>query len=266
MMYANKFAAAVMVDGNILKEHNGEVSIPFGSEYSIYMKNLNSKGVGVNISIDGEDLGYMLYISENSAVNFETFFRDQHKFKFIEKTEQISEYRGDRVDDGLIRLEYRFKKDFTPASQWVHSDNWQLFGDNSNSKRYGGYWITTSASDRTACCDNFAVNLTSAAHVVKDGTAGPMSCNYSSSSVVDNNDAGITVKGSKSNQHFTTISGIEFEDTSYVMIFHLKGFKEDLTYVEKPILSRQKITCPTCGKVNKNYANYCINCGTCLSD
>ena len=27
----------------------------------------------------------------------------RNKFRFIEKTKQISDYRGDRVDDGIIR-------------------------------------------------------------------------------------------------------------------------------------------------------------------
>ena len=44
MMYESKLAAAIKVNGKVLREFNKDtVYIPFGSEYSILLKNLNTK-------------------------------------------------------------------------------------------------------------------------------------------------------------------------------------------------------------------------------
>ena len=42
MMYNNKLVAAIKSNGKVLREFGEEVYIPFGSEYSILIKNLHS--------------------------------------------------------------------------------------------------------------------------------------------------------------------------------------------------------------------------------
>ena len=41
-MYLNKVAVAIKSNGKVLREQGDNVYIPFGSEYSIQVKNLNS--------------------------------------------------------------------------------------------------------------------------------------------------------------------------------------------------------------------------------
>ena len=53
-MYGNKIAAAIKVSGKVLREFKDTVYIPFGSEYTILVKNLNTKRACVNIYLDGE--------------------------------------------------------------------------------------------------------------------------------------------------------------------------------------------------------------------
>ena len=43
MMYSNRFIASIRVNGKILRENQGTVSLPFGAEYEILLKNMNSR-------------------------------------------------------------------------------------------------------------------------------------------------------------------------------------------------------------------------------
>ena len=56
MMYNNKFVACLKSNGRVLREQDGTVFLNFGSEYSIYLKNLNTVRAEVTISIDGQDI------------------------------------------------------------------------------------------------------------------------------------------------------------------------------------------------------------------
>jgi len=102
MMYNNKLVTVVKVNGKILREHGETVYIPFGSEYEIHFKNLHSTKAVVSIDIDGEDVlnGSRLVVRPNDDNKVEGFMRGNaisHKFKFIEKTQEISEHRGDSI-------------------------------------------------------------------------------------------------------------------------------------------------------------------------
>jgi hypothetical protein len=55
MMYSNRFVCSVKVNGKILREQSGTVTLPFGCEYEILLKNLNSRRAMVSVSVDGKD-------------------------------------------------------------------------------------------------------------------------------------------------------------------------------------------------------------------
>jgi ribosomal protein L32 len=116
MMYQNGLVAVIKVNGKVLRESKEKVYIPFGSEYSILIKNLKSQQVRVYVSIDGTDaFGTQIVIDPNSEVELKRFIKNDNynagnKFKFIERTEAIEEYRGIKVDDSLIRIEYWTEK------------------------------------------------------------------------------------------------------------------------------------------------------------
>src|SRR5271167_2589667 len=118
MVYSpNKVVACVKVDGKILREDKNVVTLPFGSEYSVFIKNLNALRVKVKVSVDGTDAtsGTWLVVDSNSELDLERFIRDGNwdsgnRFKFIERTGEIEEHRGIKADDGLIRIEYQVEK------------------------------------------------------------------------------------------------------------------------------------------------------------
>ena len=121
MVYSNKLVVVLKNNGKILREYNNtnqdsySVKLPFGSEYSLHFKNLDTRDCVAKISIDGQDVmsGSQLIIRAEQETSIEGFLKGNtatNKFKFIEKTKQISDYRGDKIDDGLITIKYCFTK------------------------------------------------------------------------------------------------------------------------------------------------------------
>jgi len=115
MTYKEQFVAEVKVNGKILRVRNDEVFLPFGSEYSLLLKNLNSKRASVKISIDGTDVldGNALVVGPNQTAELEGFLKGstgKNKFRFIQKTKEIQEHRGDKIDDGIIRIEFAYEE------------------------------------------------------------------------------------------------------------------------------------------------------------
>jgi hypothetical protein len=126
MMYANKLAVALKVNGKVLREMKSEgserddtVRIPYGSEYSVYVKNMNSVRALVRIEIDGESVtdGMSLIVEANDDIEIERFVKNRNmntglKLKFIERTQKIEDGpRGIKTEDGLIRVEYEFERE-----------------------------------------------------------------------------------------------------------------------------------------------------------
>lgn len=249
MMYNNKLVAVIKVDGKILRERGETVYIPFGAEYSISFKNLHSTDAVVDITIDGEDVldGSSLVVRKNSDNSIEGFMKGNdvsHKFKFIEKTEQISEYRGDKISDGLIRIAFRFEKEKTV---WFSSGgyyNRPSFRDNDI--RYGSSgdadWMRLQS--RSVSYDS------------------QVSSNVAQTEQL--NDDGITVKGGQSNQSFVTTTVGALEDREHVIVFQLKGETNTGQVIKQPILVKTKVRCETCGNMSVPKHKFCGNCGTSL--
>jgi hypothetical protein len=146
MMYANKLAVALKVNGKVLREMKSEgserddtVRIPYGSEYSVYVKNLNSVRALVRIEIDGESVtdGMTLIVEANDDIEIERFVKNRNmntglKLKFIERTQKIEDGpRGIKTEDGLIRVEYEFEREPakivpSPIYQPIVSTPWPL--------------------------------------------------------------------------------------------------------------------------------------------
>ena len=252
-MYNNKFVAVVKVGGKILREDNGTVFIPFGSEYEISFKNLHSTRAVVTVSIDGEDVldGHRMVVDSNSDSKIEGFMRDDvvsHKFKFIEKTEQISNYRGDKISDGLIRIGFQFERALT-----IWDSGWVSFKDNGMIRSfppvYGG--LDT--------CDGYHPYSNRVCY-----SNQPLaSSNVGSVASSQVNDAGITVKGSESDQSFNLTTTRFLEPQEHSIVFQLKG-ETSTGKVVTPKLVKMKVKCDTCGRVSFSGNKFCGNCGTSL--
>lgn len=271
MVYSEKFVAVLVVDGKILREirtnGNDEVRIPFGTEYSIRFKNLNSTRVAVSVHVDGDDTldGSKLVINPNEEHELKGFMQGgsvRNRFKFIEKTNKISEYRGDHIDDGIIRIEYQFEKKpqlnkhYDPPKVWPSPyphpyDPW------------GPYKVTyTERTDSFWSNPNSQIGL----QKLKDNKQ----ISFNSSILRGRDKEGITVKGSQTHQAYSTTWLGAMEEAKHVITFHLKGVVESdkarkkAARVVEPLYTRTKITCPTCGTKSKSDCRFCSDCGTSL--
>ncbi|HLD90977.1 MAG TPA: hypothetical protein VI911_08195 [Patescibacteria group bacterium] len=227
-MYKNNFLVILKHNGKVLREIDGVVTVPFGSDYTIVLKNYDSRRAVVSVDIDGLSVlnGNQIVVPANDIVELQGALDNlsvNNKFRFIQKTKAISDFRGDRLDDGIVRVEYTFEKPSIPYRDFIK----ELSGFKSSYDVIG----------------------------YRAGVAGA-SNTYSSS--------GITVKGTPTKQDFiTTHTGI-LETQSYVITLKLQGCDEFKREVKTPIMTKTKKQCPSCGKRWKSYIKYCGSCGTFL--
>ena len=290
MMYHQKMVASIKANGRILRESNETVYIPFGSEYSILLKNLNTVRAVVNVFIDGDNIvpnGIVLGIGQE--IDLERSIKNNNlnegnRFKFIERTGAVEAGpRGIKLEDGIIRIEFQFEKYVAPA-QWgsTWNDHWKnsnlcypagarnigsTAGSLGNFTNVGGVmrsvdtskgeFVKAQASQNINqyCADN---NIQCSAQSVHDGMATMDS--YSP----PKNDIGITVPGSKSEQKFYTATMGALDPEKHSIVLKLLGETADNRPVEKPITVKAKPKCVTCGKQNKATAHFCSECGTAL--
>lgn len=300
-MYKKDFVVVIKCNGQILREIENVVTLPFGSEYSILLKNLNSRKAQVSISIDGKDVldDKKLVIDGNKEKETElkgymNGFSAKNKFKFIKKTKEIMEHRGDRIDDGIIRVEYQFEKKI--VTQRVRTEYTSLhyndpviiynstpkpdFFDQdinicSNSVRgingdgSGSVFYSNNSNIEASMSSDF--DTLRSRKICKSKKMSNPIHNSKFKNFVDNDstpqpleDEGITVKGSRINQQFREVFMGELEEQSSVITLKLRGYNGKQEMVYKPITVKTRLVCETCGKGSKSNAKFCSNCGTSL--
>ena len=242
MVYNEKLVASVKCNGKVLREDKDTVYLPFGSEYSILLKNMNTKDALVDVTVDDRAIVSNLIVRSNNDVELERFVDSMdkgYKLKFIEKTDDISECRGDKPEDGLIRITYSFEK---PKKTYEDYNPWKYYNDYSR----GITW------------DNFYTpyNFLSSNIYTKDLGYNTVRC----CSVDYSNDKGITVEGNDSYQSFTHGNIGELEKETHVIVIQLKGSTKH-TKISKPLEVKDKIECNYCGKKSKSNKRFCSNCG-----
>jgi hypothetical protein len=287
MTYKEKFVAVVRHNGRILRERSGAITLPFGAEYSILLKNLNSRRAVVKVSIDGKNVmgGQSLIVQPNSKVELREFVsgkRGTNHFKFIQKTKRIADYRGDRLDDGLVRVEFRFEKEKPEIIRTIMYDplpwpprtkvcplchRWPCECWNGGRRYYFSNDMSTSngggGSSAGVSCNYFA-SISSGLEAPVTGltkSTKPKSKRLSTRPLPDE---GITVKGSPSGRKFDYGYVGELERESSVIVIRLRGTNKNGTVIRKPVTVRTKLRCTTCGRKSKSSAKYCRNCGTYL--
>jgi len=282
-MYNNKLVASLKANGRILRENKDTILIPFGSEYSFLIKNLNTTRALVNIVIDGEDvIQGGLVLNANQEVDLERYvkngnLREGNKFKFIERTAAVEQHRGVKLEDGLIRIEFQFEKAVQVRPNpfqtvWPSHSQYQGVVDKYSVDTNRG-WITASSVSYSTNVNGAmrgvdfsqgeSVRAQAAAAI--NQVAPDMTEYHDGMATMDWNDAGITVPGSKSNQTFqhTTMGVLESEKHS--IVFKLLGETPDNKPVLEPVNVKMKPRCVTCNKQNRATAKFCTECGTHLT-
>ena len=282
MTYKDQFVVEVKCKGKILRMRDDFVYLPFGSEYSLYLKNLSSKRASIKISIDGQDVldHQSLILDANSSIELEGFLRGnqaRNRFKFIKKTKEIQEHRGDKIDDGFIRVEFAYEK---PKPEIIkktiiheehhHHHHHDPFRWNYNDWFTGDSNVRYTYSSNSDDIVGSARGMSSAGPSAEAPQAFFASSNVTMDSLgVENqsrplDDEGITVKGSEMCQDYRYASIGELEQ-SEVIIIRLKGVADNSQQpVQQPVTVSTKYTCSSCGKRCRSSFKYCPKCGTYL--
>lgn len=269
MMYNNKVAVALKVNGKVLREFKDTVYVPFGSEYTILIKNLNTRRAIFNIFIDGDNIvPNGLVLNAGQEIELERAIRngnlnEGNRFKFIERTGNIEQYRGIKLEDGLIRIEYQFEQEYPKPVYPNHGLVWTqpTFWDHSMPLMRS--W-TSSVKNVTLGTTKAEVTYPTAADSMMIGSTLSASAEQRSFNAAPQNDVGITVPGSKSDQKFKTVSGFSLDPEKHSMIIKLLGETADNKPIVAPVTVKTKTKCQTCGKQNKATAKFCSECGTAL--
>lgn len=254
-MTMTRLIAAIKVDNKIMKSDGDRVRIPFGCEYSIYLKNIECRKAAVEITVDGKDIlgGKRIILSPNESMTLERFvgedMNEGRKLRFIEKTEEISNFRGDKPEDGLVVITYRYEAE-TPI--YVNDIFNPLCGHHIGSPLYSA--TTNSTLRPNSMLDGASLNAESRSVKTKK-------CSM--------NDKGITVEGSKSSQSFRRGEIGTLEICSRREVIELVGYvaKDGITPDEECAFEGMKY-CPSCGTVHEaaDEAEYCPKDGTHLKD
>lgn len=258
-MYENKMICVIKSNGQVLREFKDQVYLNFGSEYQIYLKNLNTVRALVHVDIDGTDITPNgLVINANSEISLERSLAngsltEGNRFKFIERTGNIEQHRGIGAEDGIVRVEFQFERVY--QSLWSTTDSWNTYKQYvaDPNLRYG----STGGILRNTVFGSNSLN------VGGRGTSAGSTISAQSFNATFNNDAGITVPGSHSNQSFSTVSAFPLESEKHAIVLKLLGHAGERPVLE-PVTVKSKPKCQTCGKLNKATAKFCTECGTSL--
>ncbi len=295
-MYNQKLVASIKVKGKILREFKDTVYIPFASEYSILLKNLNTVRAVVNVFVDGENaVPGGLVIDPGRSVDLERWIKngnlsEGNRFKFIERTAAIEEGpRGIKEEDGLIRVEYQFElpRPVINVNQIFGNNSTQYYPPGVRTSEYPGVvdkysqdvnrgWITASGA---------TFNQVNVGGVLRgvDYSANGAAMQASASAAINKavpqatemhdgmatmdwcqNETGITVPGSKSKQSFQTTTVGALDPTVHNIVLKIVGDLGHNKPVQKAVTVQHKPKCVTCGKQNKAHAKFCTECGTAL--
>lgn len=272
MTYKDQFVVEVKTDGQILRVRDGAVYLPYGCEYSILLKNLNSKKASVKISIDGEDVldGHTLIVRPLVTHELQGFLKGttaKNRFRFIKKTKQIQEHRGDKIDDGLLRVEFAFEKEQPePEIKKIIREEHHHYHYHNDWPRFTYYNSNNDWNVQSRGIDsgNDSFTFASCNATVGGSSADVQSLGMAGNLNVPLDDEGITVKGNEIHEEYRYASIGELEETS-VIVIKLKGVHQSPgVSVQEPITVKSKLTCSSCGTKSKSSFKFCPNCGTYL--
>ena len=288
MVYSDKFVVSVVCSGDIVREirQNGgdTVYLPFGSDYSLRFKNLHTQRAVVSVEIDGKDVldGHGLVVDPNSKgelLGFMEGSRVRNNFRFIKKTQQVADHRGDLIDDGFIRIAWRFEE--PPRITHTHHDHHHHHDYHYHHDYYYRHnnWLpqepilfgeSSSFIGNSTRCNSNGKSFTrgilprATSKIETSGATLSNTCAESEpQSFLDSDESGegITVKGQDAYQSFNSV-GVGTLGEEHVIVLHLQGKNSKGQKLTKPKLVRTKTSCSSCGTKNNSGNKFCLNCGT----
>ena len=276
MMYNQKFAVALKsASGRVLREVSGDrVYLPFGAEYSVFIKNMNNRRALASVKIDGNDIGdgTTFVVPAHGHIDIERFVKSGNldagnRFKFIERTAAVADHRGVDAADGLVEITLQLER--VPVTQFPikpistggsphirRRRGGRQFSDNVKSANY------SSSSPESFTLGDSGDDWDSGA--VMDAMDLDMERGLIGSAAAPANETGVTAPGSISEQQFTTVDSFPLEPEKIVFVFQILGETEDNRHIRQPVTVRTKTRCGQCGTRSPVGTKFCPECGASL--
>jgi hypothetical protein len=271
-MYTNGYTLSIKSEkGNFLREENKDnqrrVYLPYDSEYSLYIKNKNSRRAMVEVRIDGKLIhpeGWRFILNSNSSEELKRFIIDGDlnkgkRFKFV-NPEGSGEDPND-PDNGFVEVRiyeeipnwiYNINANVTWYPTPATDDNWYVMSDSSS----------FSSSEPSG---PIARGLLKASGPMFRSASTTINTNYCS---VSNSEPGVTVGGKEVADKVNLVPG--FTVSSIPIILKLRLYSVNTQEIPKQTtMAKTKESCPACfgrGFVYDFDNNNSHLCGLCGGD
>lgn len=276
-MHKDNLVVSIVTAEGICRENSGQVYLPYGTEYSLRLKNLDSsKRAIVKVSIDGDCVTENgILIEANATFDLKGFLKGdcvRNSFKFIELTDRIRDHKGDRPDWGIIAVSFQFEDNLWQDYQEQQKRYKEIMDAIERARKareiedakqpwkdsprypYPPYpnkpWITWKNQNKGG--------------ILRASTLSHPQCINAAScqEFGQTESAGITVPGTPVHQDFQSVA-VGRLGPAHTLSLALVGQKPDQTPV-RAVRTARRASCPTCGLRQKGNAKYCTECGTCL--
>lgn len=251
-MYSKNFVVAILVDGQVQKHSKqGVVSLPFGVEYTIRLRNKNARRAVCKVFIDDENVSEGgIVIPANDYVDLERSTAKAVKFKFVsaDSPEAYDAGKDNKTDDsnGVIRTEWRLERErpvHIPSPPPVTIRRPRVPPYLPYPPMWTGGQEAYTKGGPVQPQSLMSLDARGQKHYAEQ-TLGTIE--------------GCTVEGSHSSQYFNT-THVPLESGDPVIIqMVLKGYEEQ----SRPSVYTQVRYCKHCGTTVESIDKFCSACGT----
>jgi len=258
MTHHNDFILALKYHGQVLRESNGKVFLPFNSEYSLLLKNNRSYRAMAQVFIDGMDVsdGREFVIDPHSNMEIERFLLDGNfdkgnKFKFV-KSNHKDVVDPSSSDNGIVKVIFWEEQYYTYYPPYYYSPP-QMYYPSVYYSPPQMYYPPVYNSHTTIRSNSMGGGSASSNFTSSCTTT----CTHFGEETVE---SGATVEGSDSSQHFNTTWTYD-KNYSTETVLQLQ-----IVPTQKPITvqNTRRSHCPNCNYKIKNSwtIHFCPHCGT----
>lgn len=237
----------IVVNGNEQRITNNTVRIPFGTEYSIRVRNNTDVRAKFKISIDGLENHEEFVLGPHETSTIDRFLNGNlgtgARFKFVQK-DSADVQNPDSPRNGEIQVSFYREWTFEPII--IKRYDWPSY---CRPTYWDPFWTST--------CDPIIGSSTS--------TYSSFCCN-STPIALNNCDVGATVEGSQSNQKFIQVDDFQTWVIPTVLTLNLRGLSLEEVVAQKVVTAPKSTGLKYCGNCGTSYyadkkAKFCTNCG-----
>lgn len=248
-MYNDGFVVAIKVGDRFVEEKSdGNFVVPFNSEYTVRLKNRNSRKAVARVYIDGEEVNGLgsFILDANSTLDLERFvdkLDSGNKFRFVPLSNSDVKDKNNG-ENGIIEARFQLVK---PVAKPIIYDEHHHHHHHSypHYNTWPGWNIPTMLYTNTGGDTTFSMDC-----CTDGGSMDQLSC------CTGADVKGATVQGSKSGQKFSYSYVGELENNETVVRVQLVGSSDKVlkNYYEKK-------HCASCGKKYSVGDVFCSSCG-----